>query len=359
MLLRCDSAMAFREVSGHRALIRLLARAVARGTLPPSLILAGPDGVGKRLAATALAQALNCEAPVRGGTPENTSGDGGPLPIDACGRCRVCDRIARDAHPDVLLLGAEADVAITVDEVRRVVGEARYRPFEGRRRVLIINDADRLVPQAQNALLKTLEEPPAAAQFLLVTSRSDRLLATVRSRCQRISFGHLGTRELAELLVRCHGYEESAARAAASAAGGSAGRAVQLASGELAAARDAALALLTAVARGRDARGRLEGAKRLLDRQGGGAAGGKARRADLAHRLRALASLLRDITLLASGADRAVLANPDLHDRFAALAPPSAARWGVTAFAAVDEALEATERNASPKVVADWIACRL
>ena len=350
--------MAFRDVSGHRALIRLMARAVARGSLPPSLILAGPDGVGKRLVATALAQALNCEAPVRAGAPEGASG-AGDLSADACGQCRACARIARGSHPDVLALGSEDDAAITVDEVRRAVGEVRYRPFEGRRRVLVIDAADRLVPQAQNALLKTLEEPPAAAQFLLVTARPDSLLATVRSRCQRISFGYLGVEELAELLTRRHGYTETEARAAAAASGGSAGRALQLASGELAAARDAALALLDAVTGNRKAQARLDGAKVLLDRKTGGAAGGRARRTELAQRLRALASLLRDVTLLASGARREALANPDLHDRFAPLARPAAAQWGVTAFAAVDEALQATERNASPKVVADWIACRL
>ena len=352
--------MAFRDVSGHRALIQLVAGAVARESLPPSLILAGPDGVGKRLVATALAQALNCIEPLRG-TPADTAsgGSAGSFPIDACGQCGVCQRIARGSHPDVLTLGLDGDAAITIDEVRQAVGEVRYRPFEGRRRVLIINNADRLVPQAQNALLKTLEEPPAASQFLLVSARPDRLLATVRSRCQRISFGHLGTRELAELLMQRHGYEEPAALAAASAAGGSVGRALLLASGELGAAREAALALLGAVTGARDTKARLEGAKGLLDRKAGGGTAGKARRQELAHRLRALASLLRDVTLLASGADRAALANPDLQDRFAPLARPAAARWGVTAFAAVDEALEATERNASPKVVADWIACRL
>ena len=353
-------SMAFRDVSGHRALIRLVAGAAARGSLPPSLILAGPDGVGKRLVATALAQALNCVEPLRGAPADAASDDdAGSLPIDACGQCGVCQRIARGSHPDVLTLGLDGDAAITIDEVRQAVGEVRYRPFEGRRRVLIINNADRLVPQAQNALLKTLEEPPAASQFLLVSARPDRLLATVRSRCQRISFGHLGTRELAELLKRSHGFDEPAALAAASAAGGSVGRALQLASGELGAAREAALALLGAVTGARDTKARLEGAKGLLDRKAGGGTAGKARRQELAHRLRALASLLRDVTLLASGADRAALANPDLQDRFAPLARPAAARWGVTAFAAVDEALEATERNASPKVVADWIACRL
>ena len=352
--------MAFRDVSGHRALIQLVARAIARESLPPSLILAGPDGVGKRLVATALAQALNCVEPLRSTTAESASGSNAAgLPIDACGQCGACRRIARESHPDVLTLGVDGDAAITIDEVRQAVGEVRYRPFEGRRRVLIINDADRLVPQAQNALLKTLEEPPAASQFLLVSARPDRLLATVRSRCQRITFGHLGTRELAELLTQRHGYEQAAALAAASAAAGSAGRALLLASGELAAARESALALLAAVTGARDTKARLEGAKGLLDRKSRGGTAGKARRQELAHRLRALASLLRDVTLLASGADRAALANPDLQDRFTPLVRPAAAKWGVAAFAAVDEALAATERNASTKVVADWIACQL
>lgn len=352
--------MAFRDVAGHRALVRLVAGAVARQALPPSLILAGPDGVGKRLVATAVAQALNCAEPLRA-APDGAAAadDAGGFAIDACGECRACRRIARALHPDVLTLGVDGSDAITIDEVREAVGEARYKPFEGNRRVLIINDADRLVPQAQNALLKTLEEPPAASRFLLVTARPDKLLATVRSRCQRLGFGHLAAPELVELLVQRHGYEESAARAAVSAAGGSAGRALLLASGELAAARDAALALLAAVRGARNTQARLAGAKELLGGKSAGGAAGKARRQELAHRLRALASLLRDITLLASGADRAALANPDLQERFAALARPAGVRWGVTAFAAVDEALAATEHNASPKVVADWIACRL
>ena len=352
--------MAFGEICGHRALLQLLARAVARDTLPPSLILAGPAGVGKRLVATALAQALNCEQPRRGDGSASAADGVAGLVLDACGGCRACGRIARAVHPDVLLIGADDEGPITVDAVREAVEAMRYRPFEGRRRVLVIDGAERLVPQAQNALLKTLEEPPSSAQFLLVSARPDALLATVRSRCQRISFGRLATRDLADLLVRGHGYSEADARAAAAAAGGSAGRALELASGEVAAAREAALGLLVAAVGARDTRARLDGARQFFDQKAGRGLSARERRQALVDRLHALASLVRDVTLLASGADRAALANPDLQARFEALAKPAAARWGVTAFAAVGEALDAAgRRNAGPKVVTDWIACRL
>ena len=343
--------MAFRDVVGHRGLVRLIARAVDRGSLPPSLLFAGPEGVGKRRAAAALAQALNCAAPVR------DAAAGAAVPLDACGRCAACARIARGSYPDVLTVGGDGG-AITIDEVREAAGQARYRPFEGRRRVVVFDDADRLVPQSQNALLKTLEEPPPASQFVLVTARADTLLATVRSRCQRLSFGLLETAEVAEILTRDHGYGESDARAAAAAAGGSVGRALRLASGDLAAARDAALALLRTVAAARDAKSRLEGAKGLLaGRAGGKGAGGQ--RQELTERLRALSSLVRDVTLLASGADRGTLANPDLRARLDPLAQRVSARRGAQAFATVDEAIDAAARNAGPKVVADWLACRL
>ena len=350
--------MAFRDIAGHRALVQLISRAVDWASLPPSLLFAGPEGVGKRLAATALAQALNCTDPLRG-SPARASGSGPALPLDACGRCSACTRIARGAHPDVLAVAAADGGVITVDEVRRAVAQARYRPFEGRRRVIVIDAADQLVPQSQNALLKTLEEPPDASQFVLVTARPDTLLATVRSRCQRLSFGQLGTAEVTGVLVCDHGYDQPTALASAASAGGSVGRALLLASGELAAARAAALALLQAVAGASDTKSRLDGAKALLAGKSAGKAGGGVQRQELTRRLRLLASMLRDVTLLASGADRAALANADLHDRFEPLARTVAARRGVRAFAAVGEALAATAQNASPKVVADWVACRL
>src|ERR687887_276355 len=95
-----------------------------------------------------------------------------------------------------------------------------YRPFEGRHRVVIIDDADTVNVEAQNALLKTLEEPPAASTFVLVTSRPDVLLPTVISRCQRLRFGRLSPSDVAAVLIREHGYTETDAHAAASVSDG-------------------------------------------------------------------------------------------------------------------------------------------
>src|SRR5437868_4054634 len=166
-------AVPFRDIVGHRPVVTLLARSVSRESLPPSLVFAGPGGVGKRLVATATAQALNCTARDK-------------PPLDACGVCHTCRRIARGVHPDVLLVEPGDSGSIKIDRVREIVESAGYRPFEGRRRVVIIDEADALVAGAQNALLKTLEEPPPSSVFILVTSRPDALLPTVRSRCHRL-----------------------------------------------------------------------------------------------------------------------------------------------------------------------------
>src|SRR6266511_886981 len=195
--------MPFRAITGHRPLLELLARATARGTLPPSLIFAGPEGVGKRLTATALAQALNCEHPIEYGRQKTEDGKQ-EAGNDACGECAACKRIARGVHADVLTIEPGETGSIKLDQVREAIDRSAYRPFEGRRRLVVIDEADALLPEAQNALLKTLEEPPSGSVFVLITSRPDVLLPTVRSRCQRLRFGSLTAAEVADVLIRDH-----------------------------------------------------------------------------------------------------------------------------------------------------------
>src|SRR6185503_9939385 len=176
--------------------------------------------------------------------------------LDACGACQACTRIARGVHSDVLIVEPGDSGSIRIEPVRDVIERTAYRPFEGRCRVVIIDGADALVPAAQNALLKTLEEPPPSSVFILVTAHPDALLLTVQSRCQRLRFGRRLTgapevqddRETAQLALM---------RAAAS----------------------------------RDPRGRLEGAKDLVGRTG---AGGSTEREQLATQLRVMSTLVRD-----------------------------------------------------------------
>src|SRR5262245_27903523 len=331
--------MSFRQIAGHRHLLDLIARATSRGTLPPSLIFAGPDGVGKKQAAVALAQLMNCLEP------------GKFNGLDACGACASCKRIARGVHADVLMIEPGDTGAIKIDQVRDAIERSAYRPFEGRRRVVIVNDAEALNVEAQNALLKTLEEPPAASTFILVTSRPDTLLPTVLSRCQRLRFGRLSPAEVAAVLIRDHEYAESDAHAAASLSDGSVGRALEGGTDEFVDAREAATELLAAVATSSDPWRRLGGAKAL--------AGGGSDREELARRLYALSSIMRDLGILLSRADERGLANTDLRARLERLQQSFDRDRTLRAFSAIDRALAALDRNASPKIVADWLAFQI
>jgi DNA polymerase-3 subunit delta' len=216
---------------------------------------------------------------------------------------------------------------------------------------VIIDDADALMPEAQNALLKTLEEPPPASVFVLVTSRPDLLLPTVRSRCQRLRFGALSASDVAAVLIRDHGFDAPAAHAAAAAADGSIGRALDRDVEDASAARDAAARLLTSAAAAKDPRRRLDAARAL--------GAGAAERNALAERLRALSSLLRDIGALHARAPDGVLANLDLKPALESAGRSFDPDRVDAAFAAVDRALAALDRNASPKIVADWVALNL
>ena len=343
--------MPFRDVIGHRRLVSLLSRAIAGGGLPPSLIFSGPPGVGKRLVADGVAQAVNCLAPrvhvLAQADPR------APFEYDACGACAACTRIARGVHPDVVVIGPGESGSIKIDQIRDLIDRAAYRPFEGRRRAVIVDDADTLVFAAQSALLKTLEEPPSASMFMLITARPDMLLPTVRSRCPNLRFQPLGPDAVAEALVT-RGSTDAEARAIATTADGSIGRALEARGRDLVEAREVAIRVLTQAASSDDPRQRLESAKTLLVNTG---AGGATDRDRLATHLRGMASMLRDVELLASGAD-AVLANRDIEPALARLAAFRGPR-GVSAFGALGRGLAALERHAGVKIVADWVALNL
>src|SRR6187401_1079303 len=335
----------FSSVFGHRRLLALLSRALARDTLPPALLLAGPAGVGKRRVALALARAVNCLEPRATDEFER----------DACGKCASCRRIERGVHPDVIVIEPGDMGSIKIEAVRDVVDRAGYRPFEGRRRVVIVDEADAMVPAAQNAMLKTLEEPPSASIFLLVSSLPDALLPTVRSRCPRLRFGPLAPGEVAAALVRDHEYSEVEARAAAVDAEGSVGRALSSKSADLVDARETATRVLQQAARAADPVTRVGTAQGLSPKKGSPMND----RDQLSATLRIMSSVLRDLGLMASQADAAVIANADLRSDLEALSRSYDANRSVRAYAAVDEALAALERNANAKVVANWLVLQL
>jgi DNA polymerase III subunit delta' len=332
--------MPFSAVLGHARPLGLLAGSIARRSLPPSLLFTGPDGVGKMLVARAVAEALNCLTP-RG--------------RDACGTCPVCRRIARGTHPDVLVIDPPDLGATRIDHVRPAIAATAYRPFEGRCRVVIIDDADRLTDDAENALLKSLEEPPAGSVFILVTSRPETLLPTVRSRCSQLRFGRLAAGDVARVLTERHGYEVEEAHAIAAVAGGSPGRALEAVSRAFREGRAAALSALGTAGRASTSKARLQAAAGLA----AGRLSSAGERDELAARLTMMASLLRDLALMAAGGRPEQLANSDLAADLAELGVTFGSGRALRGFAAADRAVAALRRNASPKVVAAWLAVQL
>jgi DNA polymerase-3 subunit delta' len=326
--------MRFQDIIGHASVVALLRQAVRRGRVPQSLLIAGPEGVGKRAIALALAQAVNC--------PRQKDGD-------ACGACSACTRIVRNQFSDVVVIDKGDDASIKIRTVReRLLDVIGYRPFEGVRRVYIIDPADALTREAQDALLKTLEEPPAAAVLILISAYPDTLLPTIQSRCRRIRCGLLTEGEVARVLVERAGVDRAAAPILAAASGGSAARAMAERSGAFEADRDAALEFLSAQ-RGGVAQ-RLKAAAALA------AHGTKRRdREALVTRLAIVQTLLRDLAVL--GIDGHVaLTNADLTGPLEALTPVFGLERATDAYAAVGRAEAALDRNASPKIVADWLA---
>jgi DNA polymerase-3 subunit delta' len=337
--------MPFRDVVGHVRLIDLLSRSVAGGTLPPSLLFGGPAGVGKHLTALAVAQALNCTA---------QQSSVGQSAADACGVCAACTRIARGLHPDVLLIAPSENGNIKIEPVREAIDRAQYRPFEGRRRVVIIDEADALVAHAQNALLKTLEEPTPSSVFILVSARPDMLLPTVLSRCPQLRFRQLSADDIAAALM-ARGHKEAEARAVAATADGSLSQAMQASAEEVVASRDLAQSVLREIAAPTNPAQRVATGQKLVPKPPAGVT----EREQLSGHLRALAALLRDVEVLATGADARTLANPDVRSALERLVPAYQGERGTRAYAAVDRALVALKSNANAKLVADWLVLQL
>jgi DNA polymerase-3 subunit delta' len=167
---------------GHETVVAPLMRSIAGDRLTAATIFAGPSGVGKKMAALGLAQALVCERERR-----------------ACGACGPCARMARGQSESLLLVEPQG-VSIKVEQARDVLGFLSLRGL-GRARVVVIDQAHAMNSQAANALLKVLEEPPPDAFFFLLTNQASALLPTIRSRAQMARFAPLSDSELARALA--------------------------------------------------------------------------------------------------------------------------------------------------------------
>ncbi len=300
----------FDRIIGNERARELLRRMLTQRRVPGALLFAGEAGVGKMLFAVELAKALNCLAP-RG--------------VEACDQCSSCQRIPRFApaptskddlgkhiswseHRDVALVRVEKAV-ITVTQAREVERETNFRPNEGRARVFIVAEADKLNDQASNALLKTLEEMPPAAHLILLTARPASLLPTIRSRCQVVRFAPLKAAEIETHLVQHKIRAGEEARLTAQLAQGRLGRALALNLADYRQQRDAMMKVLDALITRPDRVQLLRASEELGDAK---------RKDDYEPSLDALALLIHDAWRLALD-PHAQIVNEDLRERLTKL----------------------------------------
>src|SRR5512137_1693829 len=202
--------MPFDTILGQKQAVNQLRTALRSGHLAHAYLFSGIEGIGKFTVAVAFAKALNC----------HTHAD------DSCDNCVACRKIEKRLHPDVFFVEPDKNI-IKIEQVRDIQKKIIFKPMEGRNKVVIIDQAEKLNLHAANCLLKTLEEPPDDTVIILVAHTAMALLPTIVSRCQRIRFAPLSAAAIREHLA-ARGVEPEEARLAAALAQGSLKRALEL-----------------------------------------------------------------------------------------------------------------------------------
>jgi DNA polymerase III subunit delta' len=335
--------MTWQGVRGHDEVVERFRTALLSGRLASTFLFVGPDGVGKRKFALALAQAFLCE---RHDERE----------LNPCGQCATCKQVLAGTHPDIDYVAKPADSAnIPVD---LLIGDREHRmreglcyrislkPFSGKRKIAIIDDADYLHKESANCLLKTLEEPPPRSILILLGTSEQRQLPTIRSRCQVVRFQPLPVEEIeAILLDEQLTADRAAAQLAASQAEGSVATAKRLLAGDLAEFRSDLLQALST--------NPLEPAALMKLVQGYVEAAGKesaAKKVRLKDAFGLSSSFFRDLLRTGSGASGSPAG---------LRAWPYGAEAGARGIELCFEAAAASEANASPANILEWWADEL
>ncbi|MFN3966874.1 MAG: DNA polymerase III subunit delta' [Endomicrobiia bacterium] len=215
--------MSFNDIIGQEKQISLLKKQILSGRIPHSYLFIGSSGVGKKMTAIEIAKFLNCK----------DSKD------DSCGECPSCIKIEKGIHPDVHIIdfewqalfleeSIEKQTQIKIDSIRELQREISLRPSEGRWKIFIIDNAEKLSREASNCLLKTLEEPPENSILILLTTIKDVLPQTVISRCQCVQFSKIKDEDISIYLKSKFSISEDDIKKIVKFADGSIGKAIEL-----------------------------------------------------------------------------------------------------------------------------------
>ncbi len=207
----------FKDVVGHRDIIQYIKDAVGQNKVSHAYILNGQRGSGKKMLAKLFAMTLQCESD-------------GPEP---CGECRSCIQANSGNQPDIITVKHEKPASISVDDVRtQINGDIMIKPYSSPYKIYIVPEADLMTVQAQNAILKTIEEPPEYAVIFLLTENADSLLPTIRSRCVMLKLRNIKDKLVKKYLMEQMQVPDYQADLCAAFAQGNIGRAIMLAKSE-------------------------------------------------------------------------------------------------------------------------------
>ncbi len=317
------------------------------GRVPSSFLLAGPEGIGKRLFALELARAFVCTEPIDG---------------EGCGQCSACGRVMRFVFPEPtdktkdeykkVFFSEHPDVGsvvpykrlILVDAIRDLEREANFRPYESKARFFIVDEADKLNDNAANALLKTLEEPPDSTYLILVTSRPDHLLTTIRSRCQMLRFTPVGAEEIARCLSSKSVFQGDEAKLVARHASGSIANAMSFDLEKFRELRGSMLGVVKNVITSGNIPPLLQMSESMNDAKG---------KEDYEPSIDVLESVVRDVWLLKNAAGTESVTNIDIAKDLSELARSADARKLREWLAAINELRRNFASNINRKVATD------
>lgn len=219
----------FKDILGHEQIITHLQNAVTMDKVSHAYIIDGPDKSGKMMLAEAFAQTLQCEK-----LPETIAAAGGDgSAVEPCMECHSCKQAAGKNQPDIVYVRHEKPNTISVDDIRtQVNNDIVIKPYSSRYKIYIIDEAEKMNVQAQNALLKTIEEPPAYAIILLLTTNADTFLPTILSRCVTLSVKAVADEKIKKFLMSRYQVPDYQADVCTAFAQGNVGKAIQLAASE-------------------------------------------------------------------------------------------------------------------------------
>lgn len=204
----------FSDIIGHEDIVKHFKSSIELGKVSHAYILNGEKGAGKRMLAGVVAKTLQCES----------------CEPDPCGTCKSCLQAESGNQPDIIWITHEKPNVISVDEIRsQIVNDVDMKPYSSKYKIYIVPDAQLMNPQAQNAILKTLEEPPEYAIIMLLTTNVDKFLPTILSRCIVLNFKPVDPLKMMEYLVAQVGVDQTKARFCTDFAQGNLGKAVRLA----------------------------------------------------------------------------------------------------------------------------------